>query len=237
MTTTHRSARRGLRTAEDRLLRVLLFLSRLVFPAHCAFCDALLPFAVRGVCPDCRKRMVRPHRLALPDGFAVFSYDGVVRDALHRMKYRGRPEYAAFFADCLAMVGEEEIRRWAPAVMIPVPIHPARRRMRGYNQAEELTCILSRRLGIPQSSRLVVRQKETQPQNALTPAERRENVRDAFAVRRPVPARVLLVDDIYTTGSTVRELTQLLKTHGAVDVRILCVAVAESTRMCYNDSV
>ena len=224
----------GSRHARIRLLPVL---SRLLFPVHCARCDTLLLPAEVGVCCRCAGTS-RPQTIFLPRGRAVFPYTGAVRASLQRMKYHGRAEYAGYYVTCMERVCGAWIHAWAPDVMIPVPIHRRRRQERGYNQADELARGLSRRLGIPWDGRCVVRVRATRPQNALSPAARKENVRGAFAFRgRSLPARVLLIDDIYTTGSTTDELCRLLRAHGAREVRILCVAVAETREMCYNDSV
>ncbi|MCF0145037.1 MAG: ComF family protein, partial [Eubacterium sp.] len=125
---------------------------------------------------------------------------------MKRFKYSGRAEYAEYFARAILEAGEDEIRRHEPDCLVPVPVHRLRYRERGYNQAEELAKELSKLLGIPCRSRLLIRIRNTVPQNPLLPEERRENVKNAFSLReadirkKSVPKRILLVDDICTTG-------------------------------------
>ena len=110
-----------------------------------------------------------------------------------------------------------------------VPLHPRRLRERGFNQSALLALELSRRCGTPCSPGALLRLRETLPQAGLRPAERRRNVREAFAVRRPscVAARVVtLVDDVLTTGATGQACAQALIAAGAREVRLLTVARA-----------
>ena len=201
----------------------------ILFPRRCPFCDSVLPGRGEPVCPSCRKNR-KVSCLPFPGGFAPWPYAGVWRDAVKRFKYHGRPAYASFFADAILRAGESRIRAWAPECIIPVPVHASRRRERGYNQAEEIAVCLSRALGIPCEKKAVIRKRNTVPQNGLSPEERQRNLRGAFAVKDGIrlPGRVLLVDDIYTTGSTVRELEGLLKTRGAKEIHVVCVCVALS---------
>ena len=208
---------------------------RWLYPAHCALCDTLLDRKEEGLCTACRKR-VHISRYTFPGGFAPFLYRGVYRDAVRRFKYSGRAEYAAFFAEAILQAGSGQaaffgksrlFSGWRPDILIPVPIHRARFRERGYNQAEELAKELSRRTGIPCERGLVLRQKDTRPQNGLDPADRRNNIHNAFWLKtgKMIPDRVLLVDDIRTTGSTLAELARVLTGKRAVDVRAVCICL------------
>ena len=210
---------------------------RWLYPAHCALCDRLLGRNEEGVCGYCREHM-QTARYPFPGGFAPFPYKGIYRDAVRRFKYSGRPEYAAFFAEAIwkAYTGDGLCasprgtmrQAWRPDVLIPVPIHRNRFRERGYNQAEELARELSLRIQVPCMPGLIIRKKDTLPQNGLDPDRRKENIRNAFAVRKgkKVPERILLVDDICTTGSTLRELERVLTARGAGEVRAVCVCLA-----------
>ena len=170
--------------------------------------------------------MPRPFPHTFPEGTAVFPYDGDIRDSIHRFKYHGRAEYAAFYADCMIRIAGKEIRAFRPDVLIPVPIHASRLRERGYNQAEELAKHLSRHLAIPMDAHAMRRMRKTHPQNALSPEERKRNVRGAFALRSGgrLPRRVLLVDDIYTTGATADACRKALLEGGAKNVYLLTLA-------------
>ncbi len=210
-------------------------LRRWLYPAHCALCDGLLSGREKGLCASCRRR-VQISCLCFENGFAPFPYRGVYRDAVRRFKYSGRAEYAVFFAEAIVCAAQKSVlppgygfpRSWRPDVLVPVPIHRSRFRERGYNQAEELARELGRLLHIPCDTKLVVRIRDTRPQNALTPEQRKENVKHAFAVKKhaSIPARVLLVDDIYTTGSTLKELEKVLCGCGAREIYRVCICLA-----------
>ena len=200
---------------------------RWLFPAHCPLCDSILTRQERMLCRACRQSVSCSGYL-LPDGVAPFLYQGIYREAVHRFKYGGRAEYAPFFAAAILTVCRDRLVQWKPDVIIPVPIHRKRMLERGYNQAEELARCLAEELQIRCDNRLVVRQRNTHPQNDLTPEERQRNVADAFAIRKgaAVPKRILLVDDIYTTGSTIAEIRRLLQTHGADRIPAVCICRA-----------
>lgn len=154
-----------------------------------------------------------------------------------RFKYGGRAEYAGFYAEAIfrygshVFAGRERAKRFpfqADAIL-PVPIHPERYRKRGYNQAEELGRELSFRTGIPLCPDLVFRKKKTLPQKGLSGVQRRQNLSGAFAVKkgRIIPRRILLVDDIYTTGSTLNAMTEIiLKTAPETEVFCVCACIA-----------
>jgi ComF family protein len=112
-------------------------------------------------------------------------------------------------------------------VLVPVPLHPRRRRERGYNQSELLARELSIRTGLELAARALVRRVDTLPQAGLSAAGRRRNVAGAFAVRKrtKVSGRVVvLMDDVMTTGATALACARILKDAGAAEVRLLSVA-------------
>ena len=175
-------------------------------------------------CAACRRRAPR-WSYARSAG----RFEGPLREALHAFKFDGRRALARPLGDLLA-----ETRPWLPApldagaVLVPVPLHPARRRARGFNQAQ----LLARRVGDAWGLEVVEamrRVRPTRPQVELSAAERRGNVRGAFAVRRAdavVGRHVLLVDDVLTTGATVEECATRLRAAGATGVGVLTVARA-----------
>lgn len=111
-----------------------------------------------------------------------------------------------------------------------MPLHPARQRKRGYNQAEVFAEKLAEEMELPVNARLIRRVKKTKRQKELGPAERRKNLEGAFALAKPGQmkyCRILLVDDIYTTGSTVDAIASLLKVNGAEQVDFVCAAIVK----------
>ena len=118
-----------------------------------------------------------------------------------------------------------------PDVIVPVPLHRSRLRQRGFNQSVLLGRVLSRQLFIPMLPDALVRTRQTEPQIELSVAERRVNVKGAFAVNKPdriMGKRILLLDDVMTTGSTIDECAHELKKAGARGV--IAVTIARTAR-------
>lgn len=244
-------------TAAKKKIRAAGQILDWIYPRRCPVCDDILGKREQYICrncagklkpaeePRCRKcsRPIRSWteeycaecgkgRHVYEKGYTVYPYHGPIRESLMRFKYSGRQEYAGFYARAIAVYGRDEILRMRPELLVPVPIHRKKLQKRGYNQAEVLARRLAEEIGLPVEHRLVLRKKNTLPQKELSPEERRKNLREAFALRSPerrLPVRrVLLVDDIYTTGSTVDALAGLLKQAGAEEVYFVTVAAGGS---------
>lgn len=155
-------------------------------------------------------------------------YDGVAKDCLRRFKYHAGSWLLDDLADWLVALWRVcPVAVRAADVVTCVPLHPKRERERGYNQSAMLGNQLARRIGIPFRDRLLWRWKPTVTQTHLTAAQRVHNVRGVFSVpwpRRTRGARILLVDDVMTTGATVNECARVLKAAGATSVMVLTVA-------------
>ncbi|HUV03753.1 MAG TPA: ComF family protein [Armatimonadota bacterium] len=152
-----------------------------------------------------------------------------MREAIHGFKYGGR----RILADPLAQTLHNYLTTaadfpWRRAdCIVPVPIHPARQRIRGYNQSELLAERLCELTGLPLLRDAVVRRRHTRPQVELSGDERRTNVRGAFRAAKPSELRgkiVLLVDDVATTSSTIHECSLALLSAGAFKVYVVCLA-------------
>jgi ComF family protein len=151
-------------------------------------------------------------------------YGGVLRRAIHVYKYELVVSLARPLADFLTAHLE---RPFPLDCLCPVPLHPARERMRGFNQSCRLAEEVSKRWDIPVEPRLLARVQNTRPQMQLPRDERRANVRGAFTVNGEVRGRSIgLVDDVYTTGSTLRECSRMLKHAGAARVLVITLARA-----------
>ena len=133
---------------------------------------------------------------------------------------------AGFFAAAILHYGRETIHRWRPDALVPVPVHKTRLADRGYNQAFLIAKELSARTGIPVREDLIARIKKTAAQKELTFEERRRNIQDAFACsgNEKAPSIVVVVDDIFTTGSTLGTIASILKEQGAEKVYGACVS-------------
>ena len=201
----------------------------LLYPRRCPVCDRPVKPGWGLICPSCADRLVYIHepvcrkcgkqlqeegeefcydcrrrRHYYDRGLALYSYP-CIRQTIYRLKYGGRREYAQYLGGMLAERLGKEILSWKPDALVPVPLHPARERKRGYNQAELLAQELGRRLGIPVLSNYLIRVKNTLPQKELEGEKRQNNLKKAFKI---IPNDVklntiVIIDDIYTTGSTV----------------------------------
>ncbi len=203
-------------------------------PCFCEACWSDLPAMTGPVCPGCGRPFGSPEALsASPEhecgscrqdpprfdqALAAGAFEGPLREAVHLFKYRpmralGRP-LAGWMADRVRLVH-------ALDAVVPVPLHRSRLRQRGFNQAVLLGQVVADRFGLPHSFDNLARVRPTRPQVELTGKERTENVRDAFAVSRPAELegkRLLLLDDVFTTGATLNECSRVLKLAGARSV-------------------
>ncbi|MBX7183578.1 MAG: ComF family protein [Vicinamibacteria bacterium] len=207
-------------------------------PPLCQKCWGLLPVMSEPVCrcgcplpgsdgEDCGR--CRRGRSGILEGVALGAYAGPLRDCVVALKYQGRHRTAARLS--IRLMGSARCRRilGASDVLVGVPLHPERERQRGFNQAHLLAAALSGECGVP-VSRSLVRSRNTRTQTDLSAGERRRNVRNAFAVVHPGVFRgaaVTLVDDVTTTGATLRECALTLLSQGAREVRSIIVARAE----------
>ncbi|MEK7448180.1 MAG: ComF family protein [Planctomycetota bacterium] len=154
-------------------------------------------------------------------------YDGVLRELIHRYKYNGEKLLVDFLAELLKnKLADENGLLKEINLIIPVPLHPARLRERGFNQSELLARYLSRSLNIPVSQNHLVRVKKLPPQATLSRPERLRNLRDAFNVKNINPFKnknILLIDDVLTTGATASSIADTLKKAGAGKVYVAVV--------------
>ncbi len=143
------------------------------------------------------------------------------------LKYQGRTSLVPFLADRMAEETLRQLGNNPPDRILPVPLHPTRLRERTFNQAELLARALADRMGIPCETDLLIRCRSTRPQAELTQEERSRNVRGAFDLRSGAGlkgSRLLLVDDVLTTGATAEACAALLKKAGARSVWVVTAA-------------
>lgn len=175
------------------------------------------------VCSDCARR---PH--PYEQGYAVWHYRGV-SGSLYRFKYRGRAEYADYYGRVMAARVRECCDRSCFDLIVPVPVSPERLRRRGYNQAGRMAQVIGRELGVPVAQNALRRREETATMRGLDAGRRRENLEKAFiGIQNDVLSKkVMLVDDIYTTGATIDACTTALLHAGAMSVRFVVLAIGE----------
>ena len=194
--------------------------------ACCPSCSAPLPNFAEGsesLCLDC-VRQPPPYSGARSFGY----YSTELRQAIHELKFQGRRTLVQLLAPLLADVFFESWQREDFDFLTDVPLHPSRRRERGFNQAELLCRALAQIIGLPKFESMR-RTASTRSQVGLSDAQRLENVRNVFNcahIDRVAGKRILLVDDVMTTGATVASAAQTLIDAGAKKISILTVARA-----------
>ncbi len=216
----------------------------------CPECEKKLPLIRGSVCMKCGKPVDRIGAEYCPDcssfrhafdcGRAAFTYTGVMRESVFRIKYKGRREYLEYYGGILAGLFEERVRRWNPEVLIPVPMYWKKKNRRGFNQAEVLAGELSRRWGIPLETGVLSCCRDTAAQKSLGRKERHENLAGAFRLtKESLPwERVLLIDDVYTTGSTLDEAARLLRVGGAKKIYFLTLCIGKGKKaVCTEKNV
>ncbi|WP_295441993.1 ComF family protein [uncultured Thiodictyon sp.] len=201
----------------------------------CAGCAAELPHN-RLACPLC----ALPFDMALPAGsvcgacqrrpppfaraLAALRYETPIPTLVGAAKFRGRLNHARLLGQLLADAARALPAPW-PQVLVPVPLHPTRLVGRGYNQSLEIARVVGRALDLPVDGTCCRRVLATPPQAGLDEPARRRNIRGAFAALAPLPwQQVAILDDVVTTGSTVSELTRVLRRAGARRVEVWAVA-------------
>ena len=206
---------------------VLQLLKELLFPRKCVFCGGILNRNESGICRSCRTELPEyegDRYLPELDGCCVlWYYQDAVRESLHRFKFYNRPDYADVYGPILAMKIQQrfpdaQVLTWAP-------VSKARLKQRGYDQSELLAKATARELGIP-AVRLLVKHRDNPAQSGVENADvRRENVRDVYRLCGDAAGkRIVLVDDILTTGATAGECARVLRQAGAERVYLAAVA-------------
>jgi len=156
------------------------------------------------------------------------TYSGIVRQRIHQLKFGAQLHWVPALVELLALTFHREGLEGAE-VILPVPLHVKRLRQRGFNQVGLLAKALGRRIGLSVQYDSLVRKHWTEPQTRLNRQERLENVKDAFLVVHGPAIEgkcALLIDDVFTTGTTVNECTKTLKNAGAREVHALTIARA-----------
>jgi len=203
----------------------------------CPSCFLKLSFVKPPVCKKCGKEIMDEtmeycsdcmgHFHAFESGVALLNYDETARTVMAQIKYKNKREYLDFFGAAMAKRYGMAVARMAVEAIVPVPVHLSRRRARGFNQAEVLAGILGEKLKIPAAPKMLIRRKRTRPQKELSASERLKNLSGAFAAGEGSGGikRVLLVDDIYTTGSTVEACARVLQNAGVEKVyfAVICM--------------
>ena len=184
---------------------------------HCRVCDTLIFGPVSN--SRCGKCIDKP--LPFDRMHGLFDYSGPVGDAIRHGKYGRCPRAIALAAKVCRLAAIDQVKTPKPITLVPIPSHWRRSAQRGFEPTLILAHELSKQLGQPLNKHLLVRKKHTQPQAGMSATQRARNMREAFKATGPSPNTILLVDDVYTTGSTVKSASQTLKRHGAETIHVV----------------
>lgn len=192
----------------------------------CKKCGKPLADEAEEFCPDCRRGNHIYTR-----GYAALPYTGQIRQSVYQIKYHNKREYLDYYGPLMAQALEARIRPWQADFLVPVPLHRSRRRKRGFNQAEILARHVGKQLGISVRTDLVRRTRATRPQKELGYRERQNNLKGAFKIGSDDVKlkKIILVDDIYTTGSTVDAIAGELLAHGAGEVYFISLCIGRDS--------
>ena len=226
----------------------------ILYPARCPVCHGIVQ-GKDGICPSCRKRL---HYIKEPKckkcgkeiekdeqeycrdcqrfvhaydkGASVFAYDPVMRRSVSMFKYHNRREYAKVYAREMYNHCTRFLKMCAPDVILPVPIHKHKKRQRGFNQAELVAKELGKLMNVPVDAEYLLRVEKTTPQKELTRQQRKVNLRKAFAIRETGKyyERILLIDDIYTTGATIDAISETLRENQSKFIFFLTICVGRN---------
>jgi competence protein ComFC len=222
-----------------------------IYPPFCGICGHRLRGEEKNICQNCWRSLTTIEepfcqRCGLPLDSAgpvcsicqtrqhLFSFaralgpfDKHYQRIIHLFKYRHRRSLAEPLAEVLASMVRRDRRFAAMEAIVPIPLHPAKARARGYNQSELMAARLARKTGLKLENDLLLRVKNTSSQSGLGLVERNRNVRDAFRVKDPQAIsakRLILLDDVLTTGATADACTEALLRAGVEEVCVLTVA-------------
>lgn len=221
-----------------------------LYPPVCVFCGKICK---EGICGECRKNVGiikeprckkcgKPIRqeekefcydcereeLCFEQGRSLWLHKMPVSSSIYAFKYKNRRIYGEIYGREMAKTFRKIIYLWKVDVIVPVPLHKKKQKKRGYNQSEILAKEIGFYVNIPVDTTLVKRKINTVPQKEFSRKERKKNLKNAFEVTKKIKGkRVLIIDDIYTTGSTIDAISVLLKKAGAEKTYFLTISIGQ----------
>lgn len=230
------------------------FLLSLLFPQRCLFCNKIIsegtwlceqhkgsiPFVKEPLCHRCGKKILKEEDEFCYDchqrehyfeqGFACFEYKEEIAASIFRFKYKQARYLGKGYTQLMASHLGAKLRKLNCDYIIGVPIAKAKMRERGYNQADILAQYLGEKLQIKWIKDGMRRKKHTKPLKSLNAHQRKKVLEDVFVIDRDwcvCGKKILIVDDIYTTGSTIDEMSKVLKKYGAKSVYFVCLSIGQ----------
>ena len=198
---------------------------RLVGQDTCMKCGSPIANPIDEYCNNCNRTT---HHFQ--QNKAVFRYEGRMKESMYRFKYSNRRCYGKVYANQAAKLYGKWIRQKKIQAIIPVPMFRPKEKLRGYNQATVFAKELGKLTGIPVATDLILRNKETEAMKGLGRLKRKKNLLNAFTLTENELQfrKVLVVDDIYTTGTTMDSVAKVLKSGGTTQIYGLCICIGEA---------
>ena len=205
-----------------------------IFPPVCGICGIINE---KYICDSCYyeikkleiSRIIKNNSKYYSSYLYLFKYEGMIRDKIIDYKFNDKSYLYSTFVEIL--LRNQKCKRYIKSfdIIIPVPISNKRMKERGYNQCELITKEISKKLNIQTDSKLIRKSLDNKPQSSLNKTERIDNVKNVYSINTEKTnliknTKVLIFDDIYTTGSTVNEISRVLKQNGASDIGILTIS-------------
>jgi ComF family protein len=217
----------------------------MIYPEFCVACEGALVKGENQICTDCRyhlpetdshldseNKLMKKFWANLPLRYALayfqFIKNSRVQNIIHSLKYENNQEIGELLGRWYGAILNENCLNQAFDLIIPIPLHAARLRQRGYNQSDCFAKGLSETMQVQWSAGAIARSKATQTQTRKSRLERWQNVSDIFVIQKPElieNQRVILVDDVITTGSTVESCLKVLQEGGAKEISVAAIAV------------
>ncbi len=211
---------------------MLDYILELIYPTTCGFCDKICKEAL---CKKCELKLkkheinlkLKNKKMYFNESIHIFRYDDIIRKKIIDYKFNNKSYLYKTFSKII--LKNEKVCGFLKKydIIIPVPIHKKRKLERGYNQTELIAKLISNKTHLKLEKNVLIKQKNIVSQSSLNKNDRKKNVKNAFIVKdieKVIKKKILLFDDIYTTGSTANECAKVLKKSGAKQIGILTIA-------------
>ncbi len=229
---------------EKAWLKLITDFTALFFPEYCLGCSLDLVTGEEILCTRCilnlpvagcdfsdenpvKEKFIGRLPVKYAGAYLKFRKTGIVQHLLHQLKYNNQPEVGVRLGRIFGVEIRKLVKDRQFDIIIPMPLHPFRQRKRGYNQSAKFAEGLTQALDVPCNDEIIVRQMNTPTQTSKNREERWENVKRAFCVKQPTMIRnkrILLVDDIITTGASLEACGLELIHHGCAELSVACIA-------------
>ncbi len=214
----------------EYLKKALIFLLQILYPKQCLVCGKLEQDTICNKCYNTLKieaKIEKYNNKSFNKHLYIFKYEGKIRNLIIDYKFNDKPYLNELFVKII--LKNEKICRKIKKydIIIPVPIHKKRENERGYNQSELIARKLANNLKIELLTDSLIKQKNTLPQSTLSKKQREENVKTVYKIKNKQKIKnkkIILLDDIYTTGATAEECSKILKQNGAKEILVLTIA-------------